>query len=302
MKESKFLSYIYLLIFVAVQGFSAIHQAGSGLVRFTGNQGDSTIVNYLAKTENAHRGRLEQFFAVSLHDSIHVILPGSESEFAELTGYSLPEWSAAVAFPAYRTIIMKPGLYFDPGTYRESLLHELSHLYLAEKMTEHRVALWLNEGVAMYLAGTELTWQDNITLGNAVVAEKLLSFSEIDDLLRFHQSKARVAYLQSLMTVKLFVASYGENQLKKMIDELSRGMKIDSFFRTEFNFSYDDFEFQSLKKIKDKFWWMIFMQMEYLIWIIILLLAVGAILTIKIRNYRKISRWTDEDNDLYKEI
>ena len=302
MKQSKFLSCIYLLIILSVPGLCQVYTTGSGFVRFTGNQGDSAIVNYLTESEKDNRGRLEKFFSVSLSDSIHVILSGSESEFFELTGYSLPDWSAAVAFPAYRTIVMKPGLFFEPGVYRESLLHELAHIYLAEKLLENRVDLWLNEGVAMYLAGTEMSWQDNITLGNAVLAEELLSFREIDDLLRFQQSKARVAYLQSLITIKLFVANYGEDQLKKLINALSDGKVIDDFFKSEFNFSYDDFEFLSLKQIKDKFWWMIFMQAEYLIWIIILLLAFGVVLTIKIRNRRKISRWTDEENELFKEI
>ncbi len=256
---------------------------------------DSVVAIFLARTVHQSQDRFETFFAQKVILPVTIALAKSNAQYREISGFHLPEWSAAVAIPRKRLIVLKPADYFDPDVYSESLLHELAHIYLADKLNENSVPLWLNEGIAMYLSKKSLNWNESTIAGNAVLADNLLSFADIDDLLGFKTGQARIAYIQSFLSVQFFVQQYGEGELKNLIHSAAAGIGIDNYLSQHIGLEYDDLEFITIDWIKDKYWWMIFLQFENMLWIFMLLLVITVIVIIKIRNHRKLSKWENEE-------
>jgi hypothetical protein len=244
----------------------------------------------------AHRPGLNSFFGSRLSDTITVVLAASDGQFAALTGNRLPEWTAAVAVPVQRRIILKPGSYYDPEVYRESLIHELAHVYFADKTGKGHAPLWLNEGIAMHVSGQSLSWDESIATANAVLGDNILNFSEIDGMLKFGTAKARIAYYQSLLAVRYLLDSYGEAELRHILDALGAGVTIEQHFLSQYGIAYADFEYSYRKWLGERYRWMFLLQFEYLLWFLILLLVFAAIVLVKIRNRRKISQWIEEDD------
>jgi hypothetical protein len=296
MKKIKFLCFIYLviLIFTLTSSLSAF-SVDLGNIKIYTNDRDSIVAGFLAKSVIENQERIENFFSHIIDSPVIIILAYSEAQFRELGGLLIPEWSAAIAIPEKRFIMLKPADYFDPEVYTVSLLHELAHIYLAERLGENSVPLWLNEGIAMYISNKTLNWTESTIAGNAVLGNNLLSFSDIDELIRFRTGLAQIAYIQSFLSVQYFIEIYGEHELKNLINAVAGGISVNEYLSMQLGLNYEDFEFNTVEWIKDKYWWMIFLQFENLLWILILLLVMAAIVIIKIRNRRKIIEWTSED-------
>lgn len=296
MKKIKFVSFIYLVIlfFVSTSSLSAF-SIELGNIKIYTNDRDSIVAGFLARSVIENQERIEKFFSYIIDAPVVIVLAYSEAQFRELGGLLIPEWSAAVAMPEKRFIMLKPADYFDPEMYTVSLLHELAHIYMAEKLGENSVPLWLNEGIAMYISNKTLNWTESTIAGNAVLGNNLLSFSDIDDLIRFKTGLAQIAYIQSFLSVQYFIEIYGEDELKNLINAVAGGISVNKYLSIQLGLDYDDFEFNTLEWIKDKYWWMIFLQFENLLWILILILVLAAIVIIKIRNRRKITEWTSEE-------
>jgi hypothetical protein len=296
MNINKFLNSKYLIIFlfVLISSISA-HSIQLGQITIKTNDSDSLIARFLAQSVHDNQKRMEEFFRSRISSPVNILLSSSVSDYRKSTGLQIPEWSAAVALPDRRLIILKPADYFDPESYTTSLLHELAHIYLADKLRDNSIPLWINEGVAMYLSKKTLNWNENTIAGNAVVGNNLLSFYEIDELIKFKAGLAQIAYIQSFLSIQYFLKQYGEEELKNMLDSAAKGIEVRDYIKLQLGLEYEDLEYNSIEWIKDKYWWMIFLQFENLIWISMPVLALLVIIVIKIRNRRKLSEWTKEE-------
>jgi len=296
MKKYKLI--IFIIGFFAIPGQVTTAQSYTLVVdNFTivAKPGDSLIVKFLAEVISTNRTRMETFFDIRLADTVLILLPGSQSAFEQITGQRLPEWSAAVAFPDLNKIVLKPGDYFNPGLYSESLLHELTHIYIHACLPDNSVPVWFNEGLAMYLSNTAISWEQSITIGNAVVAQNLLSFEDIERMIRFHKGQAGIAYIQSYLAVEYLVEQFGPHSLRDILTALKTGRNIAAAFQFALGIEYVDFEYLYVKWLKNKYWWLVFLQIKYLLWIIILGLVFLAIVIVKLRNRAVIRKWADEE-------
>ncbi len=206
MKKIKFSSYV--LIAILLCGFYGSVNAFAielGNIRITASTKDSSVVRYLAGKIVDTQDRFETFFAHQIRSPVEIVLAKSNDQYKNLSGGHIPEWSAAVTIPDRRIIILKPADYYDPDRYTVSLLHELAHIYLSDKLGQESVPLWMNEGIAMYLSDKTLDWSESTIAGNAVWANTLLTFSDIDTLIRFKTGLAQIAYIQSFLSLQYFL-------------------------------------------------------------------------------------------------
>ncbi len=72
-------------------------------------------------------------------------------------------------------------------------------------------------------------------------------------------------------------------------------MSVQEYLLVNLNLDYEDLEYNTLKWIEDKYWWMVFLQFENLLWMFMLLLVFITITVIKIRNRRKLTKWHNEE-------
>ena len=148
-KKGKFAVFITLLLTCISPGV-ADYVKTVNQVEISGLSSDSSIVIFLADVIRDTEPEFESFFDGNLNARVSIRLAATENEYFQLAGTKIPDWSGAVAFPDRRVILMKPGSFYDPDVYRETILHELSHVYLADRFNSDKIPLWMNEGCAMF--------------------------------------------------------------------------------------------------------------------------------------------------------
>ncbi len=256
---------------------------------------DSLIVRELAGFANEAQNINEKFFSHHLEKTINVYLTASEEEFLKFGNTQIPEWSSGIAFINQHIIVLKPGLFYDPVQYRQTLIHEITHIYIGEVLNQAVLPVWLNEGTAMYLSGKSLSWQENIVLGNAMAANKLLDLAAVDSLLSFVSAKATLAYLESYLAVRFLVERHGEKELAEILYSISKDKSLDQAFIENLGYDFFDFEIMWFESFKNQFRWIAFLQFENLFFLALVVIIMLAFVARKFRNRKIYKRWEEED-------
>ncbi len=219
-----------------------------------------------------------------------VYLAPSQTAFDELTQGRLPHWSAAVAMPALRTIVLKRG---PLERQTQTIQHELSHVLLHAAVGKY-VPVWFNEGVAMW-ASHEWRLQNTASVLYAVLSGGLISLSEIDAVLQFPSVKADLAYTESLLAVLYIIRLGGENAIVAMISELSYGASFDvALFRVTDKTPYE-FEKTWNNYVSGRFSLAALLVSPDSLWGYLVLLFGVAYVAVRLRNRAKLRRWELEE-------
>jgi hypothetical protein len=269
------------------------------MVEIIAQHRDSIIVRDLAGFALEAQEINNKFFSYRLQKKIRVYLAESESDYQKFSHQAIPEWSSGVAFTRQHIIVLKPGNYYDPKMYRQTLIHEVSHIYLSEIHGYTYLPVWLNEGTVMYLSGKSLSWEESIRIGNALSAGKLLNLGEIDSILSFVSAKANLAYLESFLAVQFLIERHGEAKLVEIISALARNNSVDQVFLNTLGFDFFDFEIMWYENLKKQFRWIAFLQFDNLFFMLLVIFILIAILSRYYRNKKIIKRWEEEESDLF---
>ena len=293
MKQTKFIIYIFLLS-VTVAGYSS-YDLVSGKLVLHGAEKDSIIIQRLMEFAIAAEQINSGFFQKNLDQQVDIFLAPSEAGYLKFNPEHIPEWSSGIAFYQARKIILKPGLYFDPVRYRETMIHEITHIYMGDILQDGRVPVWLNEGTAMLLSGKHLTWQESIDINNAISSGKLPDLAAIDSLIRFPDMRAQLGYLASFLAVQYFVKLYGPDGLAALIKDTAGISSLDAVFFKHTGHDFFTFELNWYDDLKERFRWMVFLQFDTWYWIgLILIIFVGFIVRY-IHNKKIYSKWENEN-------
>jgi len=292
LETSKFILLIILLL-ICSSDIRAQYQVRFGIYTIHSVEKDSLIAQYLRDVIIETQQYLSDFFELELAKGVTIYLPRSDEQYSELSEKHVPDWSGAVAMINARKIILRPGNYFNPPEYRETLLHELVHIYTAQKVGAEAIPLWLNEGLAMNLSGKSISWNESITIANTIASGYFISLNQIDSLLNFGYLKANVAYLEAFLAVQYLIDNYGLECLKDILKDLNEGESIDDTFRKNTSLDLLDFEFEFYQMVKKKYQWMVLLQFENLMWVGLIVLVFMGFIIMKIRNRRVMKKWQD---------
>ncbi len=294
-KKSKFYFFIVLLLTSVSAGSSGYVKQVDQLV-FTGTARVSTIVNFLAEIAAEKSQELKMFFDGNLHAMVRIRLAASEPEYFQIAGERIPDWSGGVALTRRREIILKPGSYFDPETYRETLIHELAHFYIDDNYESRLLPLWMVEGCAMHLSKPSLTWNEMIILGNAFSNDRIVQLDRINDLLKFGPLKAQLAYLQSFSAVRYLVEEYGNDRFRAILRGCSEKTDINQNFINQLDIGLSEFEDAWYKATQHRLRWVLFLQVDNLFWLSLVVVSIAVFIVIRLRNRRIVRNWQETDD------
>jgi len=296
-KRFKFELFIGGMIYLFCINLHAYEVNTAGCV-IRGADKDSVIINYLAKDLNSSRQRFETFFGEKLSGvPVRILIPENKEEYDNMTQHVLPDWSQGVALPGQRRIILRTANYFIPDRFREILLHELAHIYLAQIVHPARVPLWFNEGIAMYMSEKTVSWEDGIAIGSAIVGNHFIDFQDMDSLLSFGEVKARLAYLQSFLAIRYLIAVHGPEIVQIIIRSVATGASFNDVFMNRTGQDIIDFEYDVYQEINKDYRWMSFLQFSNVFWILMVVLVIFVFITVKLRNRKKIKVWDSVEEE-----
>ena len=263
---------------------------------FISDRTDSIYVKKLILKIENQLVKIENFFNYKSRSIVTIIITRSDAEYNKYKGGHIPEWSQAVALTKEKIIILKIARAEDIKRSPEILLHEMVHIFFADRSLNQRIPVWLHEGIAQYLSGYELTIDDRVHLANALASNNIISLSAMDTLFQFSQIKARLAYIETLTAIQFIVKKHGVNALKILIQNFNKNITIDEAFKSAIGYDFVDFEIYWFEEIRSHNRWLNILNIENNLWISIVILAIFTIIIIKIRNHNLKKTWEDESD------
>ncbi len=266
---------------------------------FQSDTGNKKFIAYIKKDLISRLKLLNDFYGIFPSKTYKIYLLEDKGRFNNFSKNDLPEWSSAIAYIKSNTIILKINSAEDVIESSKTLVHELSHLLLYHHFNRKYTPVWINEGLAEYMAGKDISVSEKTIIANALWANTLISLTRIDSLLTFNGIEARLAYLESFSAVSYFIHKHGMDSLYLLLGNISNTNNINHAFLKTVGYDFIDFELDWYNELEDKYIWLIILNLDNLIWISITILAITVFISIKIRNKKKIDNWNVSDEYEY---
>lgn len=252
---------------------------------------DSLLVKSLIHQLEDGLERIDTFFSRPPSSSIMIIFTHSQDEYQKNVKSSVPRWSQAVANLKQRVIVIRLANADEIKHAPQVLLHELVHLHLADRRGVKNIPGWFHEGLADFLSGDRLDLQEKLLIANALSAKKLIELSALDSLLSFHRSQANLGYAEAVSAIDFFVQRHGYEALKQMVAAMDSLRDMDAVFIQVTGSDFIDFEIGWYEYLGKYYRWLIFLNLEDMIFILMAILAILSILIVRYKNRKKLKEW-----------
>ncbi len=205
-----------------------------------------------------------------------------------------PDWAAGLAAPHQGLVLLRsPRQLADPLHFKEVLIHELVHLYLAAGLKGRRAPLWLEEGLAMQLSG-ETGWGLAAAMTRAVLGPGLLPLAKLEHRFPPQADQAALAYAQSYYLVGWLLDQYGEKSLRSMVHSLSQGRPLTAALQLATGHSLAGIQERFDDDMSSRFSWISALTAGGTLWALIALVA-GVGLVIRRRKQR--AAWVNYEGE-----
>ncbi len=263
------------------------------------HRGDSLLVEYLLENIEQPLRKIELFFVESLSIPVSILIVKSDKEFRTYFRNQIPEWSQAIAIPNERMIVLKLS---NSDQIREGpriLLHEIVHILLYDFLHGAPLPTWLNEGLAQYFSEGDLSLRQKVVLAQAIVENKMIDLMAMDTLFRFSPVKARLAYIEAQSAVDFLATHYGLSRLKQMLLFLHQHRSLNQAFLKTYGFDFLDFEIQWNEYIYAHYRWLVLLNVEEWLFVLMALLFLAAVLAVYVRNKKKLRAMEMEEETMH---
>lgn len=199
---------------------------------------------------------------------ISVFLAPDAARFDSLAGGHAPEWSAGVALPAARVIIL-PGFISEraePFRLGRILQHELAHLALHDYLAPARAPRWFDEGYAQWAAG-EWGWEGAWQLWAAFTLNRAPPLDSISLDWPAAHADASLAYLLAFSAVSYLIEhGGGEEGLRIFLERWREGGALEPALRQTYGLTVAQFEHDWLRQVRQRYGWGLLLTNSLIFW------------------------------------
>lgn len=229
----------------AEQKFSA-RESSHFLVKFNGSEDYDTWTKVLDILEEAYR-EIGQKFSYFPARPITVVLHTKET-FQGATGS--PAWADGLYDPLLGRIqIPTQGALTDQTWLARVLRHEFVHALLHQRAEHARIPQWLNEGLAMQLAGDPWPDLDRVIQGEV----KLIPLNRLEGgWIGFPATLATMAYLEGNSATAYLIERYGMGKVQDLIESLAGHQPIAIAIKDRLFISYEEFQRRWADHVNEK--------------------------------------------------
>jgi hypothetical protein len=193
-----------------------------------------------------------------------IVLAPDKAVWDSVTGGRAPHWSAGVAIPAQRLIVLPARVAGGRADRMVALRHELAHLALHDYLPS-QVPRWFSEGYATWAAGeldAGAAWQlrvafligrapplDSLTLGWPAGAER-----------------ARLAYLLSASAVQYMAERGGPQGFAALLAAWQRTGSLDTAIRSIYGMTLGHLEDEWVRTVRQRYGWLLMLSQVGVFW------------------------------------
>ncbi|HET8655797.1 MAG TPA: hypothetical protein VFL93_09810 [Longimicrobiaceae bacterium] len=230
--------------------------------------------------------------------SATIVLAPDAAVFDSVTGGLAPEWSAGVAFPDERLIVLPA--YASSRTPMQdpivALRHELVHIALEEYLGP-TVPRWFDEGYATWASGgwdARSGWEIRFALLRGA-APPLDSLS-----LEWPAGaqNARIAYLLSASAVRYLATRNGEDVFALFLRTWRAEGSADRALRSVYHLTPGRFEHEWKKDVERRYGWLLILASAGSFWTVVTFLLLGLGLLRRRRSRQKLAEMALEERML----
>lgn len=293
-----------LFLFLPVDGvFGAIGKIGQYRVvrrepfeyRFSGHE--ETFIAEFDRKLRRLTPLLEERLGRKIPAGVVIDLPLTRSEFAFLTRGRAPDWAGGIAYPDQKRVVIKAPAFFRGGAEAEVLTaHELSHILLNEATAGKGLPRWFEEGLCQNLAGEKRSGS-LARLAQAAIADRMMGLPRVDDVLDFAAPDAELAYAESNAAVESFVSRYGWSGVRALLSRIANDEEFPEAFEAVAGVEYEYWQADWLEGAQKKFKRYLFLNVEDMIWALIVLLAIAAVMAAWVKKRWQFKKWLEEEEE-----
>ncbi|MCH7753945.1 hypothetical protein IH970_02315 [candidate division KSB1 bacterium] len=227
---------------------------------------------------------------------VKVFLCPSDEIFGKLTGNYIPHWGAGVADPTQSVIVLKsPALTEDHDGFPKLVKHELVHIMIGQSVgPPGKLPRWFSEGIATLFSYDE-HFASGKSISKALLSDSIIPLDEIDEVLKFHQVKATLAYEESYSFTLFLQEKFGLPMLVDLIHALNKDLTFEATFTQVFEADLFELELEWYEFLEKKYRWRFLLDFETFLWIFILFLFIFVFVAIRFKNRRIMNRWEEEE-------
>ena len=205
-------------------------------VKYDGGEDYAVWTRVLEILEDAYRD-IGQQLGHYPNKPILVVLHTRQS-FHNATGG--PAWSDGLYDPSLGRIkVPTQGALTDQAWLTRVLRHEFVHALLDDRLQGHRIPQWLNEGLAMQVAGDAPPDIPGFIRGEVT----LINLTHLEGPWGGLPAQyAMVAYLEGNSATRYLIDRYGMGTVRDLLDRLSKGDAFPEAFHDRVFITYDDFQ------------------------------------------------------------
>ncbi|MGQ0554855.1 MAG: peptidase MA family metallohydrolase [Nitrospiraceae bacterium] len=216
------------------------------VVKFDGEENQNTWISALEILEEAYR-EIGQKFSHFPTKPIMVVLHAKDS-FQGATGS--PAWADGLYDPTLGRIqIPTQGATTDPKWLASVLRHEYVHALLHDRLGASSSALptWLNEGLAMQLAGDAWPELDQAMSGDITV----IPLSSLEGPWgALPASASTVAYAEANSATRYLIERWGMARVDELLNALQAKSSVADAIQNKLSVSYEQFHRQWLESLE----------------------------------------------------
>ena len=181
-----------------------------------------------------------------------IAIAADAADFRRLVGPAVPEWGAAVAFPASQRIVIQ-GRHASGGAGAPLVVlrHELAHLALHEALGD-RPPRWFDEGYAGWAAG-EWSREDVLATNLALLWRGMPSLELLDGWFAGGSMRAQAAYALAFRAVAELDALDPARGLTLLFANWREGESLDRAVRSAYGITLPQFEERWQKRTRFRY-------------------------------------------------
>ncbi len=248
---------------------------------------DGVKVFYLPQSENfiksiipyieSEKSRIQDTLKAKPPQSIKIVVAPDLKSFGQVQKRHVPSWVSGVAYPDKNMIVLRPlaGHEVRHSSIKAVIAHEYCHIFLHEKLGDTRPPKWLDEGLAVFLAGESFFSRAERLIPIAITG-RYIPFRQIEDRFPSSQRQAAIAYAQSGDFINFLFDKYGQDAFMQYLDLMAAGEDPDEALYKAYGLTLFDIETAWLKKTRRTYIFMSLGSGGGLLWFLMSLLAIAA--------------------------
>ena len=261
---------------------------------------ESLPISSLIKNADPATLKVKELTGFVPKEKIDVFIAADKKEFEKFQpkNVRIPDWAVGVAFPSKNMIVLlkKKNTGLAP-VFR----HELNHILLGQAFKgKEKVPRWLDEGLAMILAG-EWNLSNMAVMTGAVLTGAVLPMEDITRHFPYEESRARIAYAQSFYFISFLKRKFGDSAFRAFLSEYSKHHNFNLAIRRAYFLDWWEVEDLWQQYLSLRFNWIPIITSTGFLWFVASIIFVLGYFHKKRKSRLKLKQWEEEERFLYDE-